>query len=89
MIYRKQRFPDCWEEHERRIINCSKAVISASRHGSTQFVFEGHSGVVVGEIWARLVPHGTGGYHNFLFIPDQNPGMVISVPAYVVKFEDE
>lgn len=88
MTYRKQRFPNCWEEYERRIINRSKAVISASHYGSTH-MFEGHSGVVVGEIWARLVPHGTGGYHNFLFISDQNPGMVISVPAYVVKFEDE
>lgn len=65
-----------------------KAVISASRYGSTH-MSEGHSEIVVGEMWVRLIPHGTGGYYNFLFISEQNPRMVIAVPACVVKFEDE
>ena len=55
-------------------------------HKDTE-MWDGHTGTVVGEVFDAPT-HLTGGCHRYLFVSDENPGMVFPINAYDVVFED-
>lgn len=75
--------------YERRIVNrrCKIDKQPMSVHHNTETWF-GHTGRIVGEIFSAPT-HLTGGYRRYLFISDQNPGMVVPVNVYYVTFDED